>query len=277
MDWVAAKKIPGLVPNTNQSTEALVPAHQDGLDYEILGSDLQYVRVDLKPNQQVVAQAGAMMYCSGDVAMDTILGSPGKSQSFFRKIFTAGKRVVGGESLFLASFKAPADKGAQVAFAAPSTGKILPVHLAELGGELLCQRDAFLAAGMGVELDIVFQRRMATGFVGGEGFILQRLHGNNIAFLHAGGMVEERELAPGETLRLDTGCLVAFQPSVDYNVQFTGNLKTGLFGGEGLFLATLTGPGKVWLQSLPFKRLAGAYYRKRQTFPLGLGSHSWRG
>ena len=189
--------------------------------------------------------------------MQAVFGDPSKNQGFFGKLFDAGKRMITGESLFLTTFGATGNKRETVAFAAPYPGKIIPMHLDELGEELICKKDAFLCAARGVQIGIAFQKKILTGLFGGEGFILQRLTGDGIAFVHAGGTIHRRELAAGETLRLDTGCLVALQPSVDYDIQMVRGIKNAIFGGEGLFLATLKGPGTIWVQSLPFTRLAG--------------------
>lgn len=229
----------------------------DEIDYEIFGDDMQFVEVTLDPGEVVVAEAGAMMYMTSGIEMETVFGDPSKQQGFLGKLLDAGKRVVTGESLFLTTFGATGTRREQVAFAAPYPGKIIPLHLGELGGELICQKDAFLCAARGVQIGIAFQRKILTGLFGGEGFILQRLTGDGIAFAHAGGTIQRRELTRGETLRLDTGCLVAMQPSVDYDIQAVRGIKNAVFGGEGLFLATLQGPGTVWIQSLPFTRFAG--------------------
>ena len=189
--------------------------------------------------------------------MQTVFGDPSKDQGFLGKLFDAGKRMVTGESLFLTTFGNASSQRERVAFAAPYPGKIIPLHLDELGGEVICQKDSFLCAARGVRIDIAFQRRILAGLFGGEGFILQRLSGDGIAFVHAGGTINRVELSGGETLRVDTGCLVAMLPSVEYDIQMTRGIKNAIFGGEGLFLATLRGPGAVWLQSLPFSRLAG--------------------
>jgi len=229
----------------------------DEIDYEIFGDDMQFVEITLDPNEVVVAEAGAMMYMSDGIQMQTVFGDPSKEQGFLGKLFDAGKRMVTGETLFLTTFGATGSKREQVAFAAPYPGKIIPVHLDEFGGELICQKDAFLCAARGVQVGIAFQKKIFAGLFGGEGFILQRLTGDGMAFVHAGGTIQRRELARGETLRLDTGCLVAMLPSVDYDIQMARGIKNAVFGGEGLFLATLRGPGTVWVQSLPFTRLAG--------------------
>ena len=229
----------------------------DEIDYEIFGDDIQFVEVTLDPDEVVIAEAGGMMYMTDGIQMQTVFGDPSKEQGFFGKLFDAGKRMITGESLFLTTFGAVGNKREQVAFAAPYPGKIVPMHLDELGGELICQKDAFLCAARGVQIGIAFQKKILAGLFGGEGFILQRLTGDGLAFVHAGGTIQRRELRSGETLRLDTGCLVALQPSVDYDIQLTGGIKNTIFGGEGLFLATLKGPGTIWMQSLPFSRLAG--------------------
>ena len=228
------------------------------IDYKIHGDDLQFVEVELDPQEAVVAEAGGMMFMDDGIAMETIFGD-GSSQNagFMGALLGAGKRLLTGESLFMTVFQNRDAGKRRLAFGAPYPGKIVPVHLAELGGELLAQKDSFLCAAKGVSLGIAFQKRFGAGLFGGEGFILQRLQGDGWAFMHAGGTLYERTLAPGETLRVDTGCVVAFQPSVDFDIQFVGSVKTALFGGEGLFFATLRGPGRVWLQSLPFSRLTG--------------------
>jgi len=228
------------------------------IDYKIHGDDLQFVEVELDPQEAVVAEAGGMMFMDDGIAMETIFGD-GSAQNtgFMGALLGAGKRLLTGESLFMTVFQNRDGGKRRLAFGAPYPGKIVPVHLAELGGELLAQKDSFLCAAKGVSLGIAFQKRFGAGLFGGEGFILQRLLGDGWAFMHAGGTLYERTLAPGETLRVDTGCVVAFQPNVQFDIQFVGSVKTALFGGEGLFFATLRGPGRVWLQSLPFSRLAG--------------------
>lgn len=227
------------------------------IDYKVYGDDMQYVEIELDPQEAAVAEAGAMMYMEDGIKMQTIFGD-GANQSggFFGSLLSAGKRLVTGESLFTTVFSNQGAGKKKVAFAAPYPGKILPVHLAELGGVLHAQKDAFLCAAKGVSLGIAFQKRIGAGFFGGEGFVLQKLQGDGWAFVHAGGTLAERTLAPGEVLRVDTGCVVAFQPSVDFDIEFVGGIKSALFGGEGLFFATLRGPGRIWLQSLPFSRMA---------------------
>jgi uncharacterized protein (TIGR00266 family) len=228
------------------------------IDHKIHGDDLQFVEIELDPSEAVVAEAGGMMFMDEGIAMETIFGDGSQQNSgFMGALLGAGKRLLTGESLFMTVFLNQAAGKKRVAFGAPYPGKIVPVHLADLGGELIAQKDSFLCAAKGVSVGIAFQKRLGTGLFGGEGFIMQRLTGNGWAFLHAGGTLYERDLAPGETLRVDTGCIVAFQRTIDYDIQFVGGIKTALFGGEGLFFATLRGPGKVWLQSLPFSRLAG--------------------
>jgi len=231
------------------------------IEYEIVGDDLQFVKVELDPKEAVVAEAGSMMYIEDGIQMDTIFGDGSQqNQGFMGALLGAGKRLLTGESLFMTVFHNESSEKRKVAFAAPYPGKIQPLHLRELGGELLCQKDSFLCAAKGVSIGIAFTKRFGAGLFGGEGFILQRLQGDGWSFVHAGGTLEEKTLGPNETLRVDTGCLVAFQPSVSYDIQYVGGLKTALFGGEGLFFALLRGPGRVWLQSLPFSRLASRIY-----------------
>lgn len=232
------------------------PMHE--IDYQIHGDDMQFVEVELDPQEAVVAEAGGMMYMDDNIAMQTIFGDGSPQNSgFMGALLGAGKRLLTGESLFMTVFQNQGAGKRKVAFGAPYPGKIIPVHLADLGGELIVQKDSFLCAAKGVSIGIAFQKRLGVGLFGGEGFIMQRLNGDGWAFIHAGGTLLERTLAPGEVLRVDTGCIVGFQPSVDYDIQLVGGIKTALFGGEGLFFATLRGPGKIWLQSLPFSRLAG--------------------
>jgi uncharacterized protein (TIGR00266 family) len=233
------------------------------VDYEILGDDLQFVKIELDPAEAVVAEAGAMMYIEDGIELETIFGDGSQQSSaggLMGALMSAGKRLLTGESLFMTVFHNAGSKKSKVAFAAPYPGKIQPMNLGQLGGELLCQKDSFLCAAKGVSIGIAFTKKFGAGLFGGEGFILERLQGDGWAFVHAGGTLEEKTLAAGETLRVDTGCLVAFQPSVTYDIQMVGGIKTALFGGEGLFFATLRGPGRVWLQSLPFSRLASRIY-----------------
>jgi uncharacterized protein (TIGR00266 family) len=230
----------------------------DVIDYEIFGSEMQFCEVTLDPGEMVIAEAGSMMYMTSGIKMETVFGDPSQqSQGFFDKVLSAGKRMLTGESIFMTTFSNPSNKREIVAFASPYPGKIIPFHLDQLGGEMICQKDAFLCGARGVQVSIAFQKKVGVALFGGEGFIMQRLTGDGIALVHAGGTLVEKMLAPGEMMKLDTGCLVALQPSVTYEIGFVGGFKNTIFGGEGLFLATLTGPGKVWLQSLPFSRLAG--------------------
>src|SRR5438477_164580 len=218
---------------------------------------MQYVEVELDPGEAAVAEAGAMMYMEDGVAMETIFGDGSKSQvGFMDALMGAGKRLLMGESLFMTIFMNQSSSRRKVAFGAPYPGKIVAVKLSDVGGELITQKDSFLAAAKGVSIGIAFQRKLGVGLFGGEGFIMERLQGDGYVFVHAGGMLMERTLAAGETLRIDTGCIVAFQPTVNYDIQYIGKVKTALFGGEGLFFATLRGPGKIWLQSLPLSRMA---------------------
>lgn len=225
------------------------------VDYFIVGDDMQMVQVELDPNETVIAEAGAMNYMEDDISFEAKMGDGSTADSgVMGKLFSAGKRVLTGESLFMTHFTNTGSQKRHVAFAAPYPGKIIPINMADMG-EIYCQKDSFLCAALGTEIGIAFQRKLGTGFFGGEGFILQRLRGDGMVFVHASGTIIERKLQ-GETLRVDTGCLVAFEPSVNYDIQRAGNLKSMFFGGEGLFLATLSGHGRVWLQSLPFSRLA---------------------
>ncbi|MCG9131845.1 TIGR00266 family protein [Candidatus Poribacteria bacterium] len=226
------------------------------VDYEIFGNDMQVVEVELDRGETIIAEAGAMNWMEDDIVYEAKMGDgSNQDDGLMGKLLTAGKRALSGESLFLTHFTNTSNSKRRVAFAAPYPGHILPIDLAQMGGELLCQKDAFLCAALGTELDIAFSRRLGTGFFGGEGFILQHLRGDGMAFVHAGGSVIKKELN-NEVLRVDTGCLVAFSSSVDYNIEMVKGLKSMFFGGEGLFLATLQGTGTVYLQSLPFSRLA---------------------
>jgi uncharacterized protein (TIGR00266 family) len=229
----------------------------DVVDFEIFGEDMQYVEIELDPGEAAIGEAGAMMMMQDGIEMDTVFGdASGQQGGLFGKLLGAGKRLLTGESLFTTIFHNESRTVRRVAFAAPYPGKIIPVKLADVGGTLICQKDSFLCAARGVSLGIAFQRKLGVGLFGGEGFIMQRLDGEGMVFVHAGGTLVSRDLAPGERLRADTGCVVAYQQSVDFDIAFVGKLKTALFGGEGLFFATLTGPGRVWLQSLPLSRLA---------------------
>ena len=231
------------------------------IDYKVFGDDLQYVEVELDPLEAALAEAGGMMYMEDGIEMETIFGDGSNARpGFLGALMGAGKRLLTGESLFMTVFQNRGVGKKKVAFGAPYPGKIVAVHLSEIGSELIAQKDSFLCAAKGVSIGIAFAKRLGVGLFGGEGFIMQRLQGDGWAFLHAGGTLMQRDLSPGEMLRVDTGCIVAFQPSVDYDIQRAGNIKSMLFGGEGLFFATLRGPGRVWLQSLPFSRLAGRIY-----------------
>ncbi|MGC9357131.1 MAG: TIGR00266 family protein [Anaerolineae bacterium] len=226
------------------------------IDYQIFGDDLQFVEIELDPGETVIAEAGMMMYVEQDIGFETKLGDGSKPKAgFLDKVINVGARVLTGESIFMTHFTNAGTIKRRVAFGAPYPGTIVPLDLDEARGELLCQKDSFLCAALGTEVSIAFNKRIGSGLFGGEGFILQRLRGDGMIFMHAGGTVVERRLQ-GETLRVDTGCLVAFEPSIDYDIQRAGNLRSMIFGGEGLFLATLRGTGRVWLQSLPFSRLA---------------------
>jgi uncharacterized protein (TIGR00266 family) len=227
------------------------------IDFQIYGDDMQFVEVELDPQEAVVAEAGGMMYMEDGIEMETIFGDGSQQTSgFMGALMGAGKRLLTGESLFMTVFYNKAIGKKHVAFGAPYPGKIVPIQLSEIGGELIAQKDSFLCAAKGVSVGIAFNKRIGAGLFGGEGFIMQRLQGDGWAFVHAGGTLAQRDLGPGEVIRVDTGCIVAFQPSVDYDIQYVGKIKSALFGGEGLFFATLRGPGRVWLQSLPLSRLA---------------------
>jgi len=228
------------------------------VDYKVFGDDMQFVEVELDPGEAAVAEAGAMFYMEDGISMETVFGDGSQQQtSFVDALIGAGKRLLIGESLFMTVFMNTGQGKKHVSFGAPYPGKIVPIKLSEVGGELLAQKDSFLAAAKGVSIGIAFQKRLGVGFFGGEGFIMERLNGDGWAFVHAGGMLIERTLGPGELLRVDTGCLVALQPTVDYDIEYVGKIKSALFGGEGLFFATVTGPGRIWLQSLRFSRMAG--------------------
>ncbi len=233
----------------------MVAMHE--IDYRIFGDDMQFVEVELDPNEATVAEAGGMMYMEDGIDMETIFGDGSPQQGgFMGALMGAGKRLLTGESLFMTVFLNRSSQKRKIAFGAPYPGKIIAIHLAEIGGELIAQKDSFLAAAKGVSVGIAFQRKLGVGLFGGEGFIMQRLQGDGWAFVHAGGTLHERTLAQGELLRVDTGCIVGLQPTVNYEIEYVGKIKSALFGGEGLFFATLRGPGRVWLQSLPLSRLA---------------------
>ncbi len=232
----------------------------DEIDFKIFGAEMQFVEIELDPGESVVAEAGAMMYKDNRIEMETVFGDGSKGATgggFMDKLLGAGKRLLTGESLFMTVFTHKGQGKAHAAFGAPYPGNIIPVSLKELGGTIICQKDSFLCAAKGVSIGIFFQKKILTGLFGGEGFIMQKLDGDGMVFMHAGGTVVERQLNAGEVLHVDTGCVVAFDPSVQFDIRQAGGIKTALFGGEGLFFARLSGPGKIWLQSLPFSRLAG--------------------
>ena len=227
------------------------------IDYKIYGEEMQYVEIELDPSETAIAEAGAFMMMDGPIQMETIFGDGrNHDKGFLGKLMSAGKRVLTGESLFMTAFTNMGMNKHRVSFASPYPGKIIPLDLYALGGKMICQKDAFLCAAKGVQVGIEFQRKLGTGLFGGEGFIMQKLEGDGMAFVHAGGHVVKKELKHGETLKIDTGCIVAFTPSVHYSIEFIGGIKNTIFGGEGLFFATLKGPGYVWIQTLPISRLA---------------------
>lgn len=260
-EWVPIAKVAELRPPPPKLAVRPPPLAQraaDDIEFEIHGSEMQYVEIELDPGESAVAEAGAMMFKDRTVELSAVFGDgSGQDAGFMGKLLGAGKRVLTGESLFTTVFTQNGPGKARVAFAAPYPGTIIPVTLANMGGTLICQKDSFLCAAKGVSIGIHFQRKILTGLFGGEGFIMQKLEGDGLVCMHAGGTVVERELGRGESLHVDTGCLVAMEHSVDLDVEAVGGIKSAIFGGEGLFLATLTGPGKIWLQSLPFSRLAG--------------------
>lgn len=230
----------------------------DEIDYHIHGEEMQCVEVELDPQETAIAESGSFMMMEEGIQMQTIFGDgTGQDRGFLGKLMSAGKRVLTGESLFMTAFTNVGNGKRKVTFASPYPGKIIAMDLAQLGGKMICQKDAFLCAAKGVSVGIEFQRKLGTGLFGGEGFIMQKLEGDGLAFVHAGGHIVEKELGNGEILKIDTGCIVAFTPSCDYDIQFIGGIRNTIFGGEGLFFATLRGPGKVWIQSLPISRLAG--------------------
>lgn len=227
------------------------------LDYRILGSEMQCVEIELDPQETVMAEPGSFMMMNDGIQMNTIFGDGSQQQSgILGKLMSAGKRLLTGESLFMTAYTNLGSGKKTVTFAAPYPGKIIPLDLSKRGGKIICQKDSFLCAAKGVSVGLEFQKKLGAGLFGGEGFIMQKLEGDGMAFVHAGGHVEERELVPGEILKVDTGCIVAFTKDIDYDIQFVGGIKNTLFGGEGVFFATLQGPGKVWIQSLPISRLA---------------------
>ena len=229
------------------------------IDFELFGDDMQFVEIELDPRETVVAEAGAMMMMDSSIEMETIFGDGSNSSGsggFFGKLGGAAKRVLTGESLFMTAFTNMGVGREKVAFASPYPGKIIPVDLRNYGGKLICQKDAFLCAAKGVSIGIDFRRKLGTGFFGGEVFILQKLEGDGMAFIHAGGTIVRKRLLPGQKLKVDTGCLVAMTKDVNYDIEYVKGIKNAVFGGEGIFFASLVGPGEVWIQSLPFSRLA---------------------
>ncbi len=247
------------------------------IDYKIFGEEMQYVEIELDPNETVIAEPGSMLMMDDSITMETIFGDgSNQDKGIFGKILSAGKRVLTGEKLFMTAFTHTGYDKAQVSFASPYPGKIIPLELDKLEGKIVCQKDAFLCAAKGVSVGIEFSKKLGRGFFGGEGFIMQKLEGDGLAFMHAGGYIVEKYLEPGEVLRVDTGCLVAFTRDVHYDIEFVGGIKNTLFGGEGLFFATLQGPGKVWIQTLPISRLsdrimghAGGYSKRGEGSILG--------
>jgi uncharacterized protein (TIGR00266 family) len=228
------------------------------IDYKIIGEEMQCVEIELDPQETAIGESGSFMMMDQDIQMETIFGDGSAQQSgLLGKLVSAGKRLLTGESLFMTAYTNTGYGKKKVTFAAPYPGKIIPMDLSLLQGKIICQKDAFLCAAQGVSVGIEFQRKLGTGLFGGEGFIMQKLEGDGMAFCHAGGHVFKRTLRPGEVLRVDTGCIVAYTKEIDYDIQFVGGIKNTLFGGEGLFFATLTGPGSVWIQTLPISRLAG--------------------
>ena len=267
--WQKVKDVPAFAPFVaqGQSAGSAPPpptppgrrAHD--IDFVIHGNEMQFVEVELDPGEAAVAEAGAFMYMTPGIEMETIFGDGSQApKGVLDALMGAGKRLLTGESLFMTVFQNQGQGKQRVAFAAPYPGKILAMDLKSLGGQLICQKDSFLCAARGVSVGIAFQRKIGAGLFGGEGFIMQRLEGDGLCFVHAGGTIHHFDLAAGETMRVDTGCLVALQSNVSYDIQFVGKIKTALFGGEGIFFATLTGPGRVWLQSLPLSRMADRIY-----------------
>lgn len=261
--WIPLTEVAELTSSVGPAAPTPPPparrTRADEVDFKVFGTEMQFVEIELDPGESVIAEAGAMMYKDSGVAMETIFGdgSGTGGGGLMDKLLGAGKRLLTGESLFMTVFTHQGQGKGHAAFGAPYPGNIIPIHLQNVGGTLICQKDSFLCAAKGVSIGIYFQRKILTGLFGGEGFIMQKLDGDGIVFVHAGGTVVERQLAPGEVVHVDTGCVVAIEPSVSFDIQQAGGIKTALFGGEGLFFAVLRGPGRIWLQSLPFSRLAG--------------------
>jgi uncharacterized protein (TIGR00266 family) len=232
------------------------------IDYKIIGEEMQYVEVELDPQETAVAEPGSFMMMDDGIQMETIFGDGSQQKGgLMNKLFSAGKRLLVGEGLFMTAYTNVGQGKKRVSFASPYPGKIIALDLQQLGGRVICQKDAFLCAAKGVSVGIEFQKKLGTGLFGGEGFIMEKLEGDGLAFMHAGGHVLERELQPGELVKIDTGCIVGFTSTINYDIQFVGGIKNTLFGGEGVFFATLQGPGKVWIQTLPISRLAGRILR----------------
>jgi uncharacterized protein (TIGR00266 family) len=250
-------------------------AHE--IDYKIYGEEMQYVELELDPQETAIAESGAFMMMDDGIQMQTMFGDGSQQQNsgFLGKLMNAGKRILTGESLFMTAFTNNGKGKRRVSFAAPYSGRIIALDLQQLGGKVIAQKDAFLCAAKGISIGIEFQRRLGTGLFGGEGFIMQKIEGDGMAFVHAGGFVQERTIYAGDVLRIDTGCIVAYTSGIDFNIEFIGGIKNKLFGGEGLFYATIRGTGKIWIQSLPISRLAsrileyGTYHRKEEGSVLG--------
>jgi uncharacterized protein (TIGR00266 family) len=266
-NWLPLSQVPEFqqTGNTSFQSPPLMPTAQaHEIDYKLYGAEMQFVEIELDPNESVVAEAGAMMYMSESIQMETVFGDGSHASergSFMDKMLGAGKRLITGESLFTTIFTFKGQEKGKVAFAAPYPGKIIPLDLKNYNGKLVCQKEAFLCAAKGVAIGVEFQKKIGTALFGGEGFIMQKLEGDGLIFVHAGGTIIEKELRTGELLRVDTGCLVALTQTVDFDIEFVGGVKSAIFGGEGFFFATLRGPGHVWLQSLPFSRLAGRIFQ----------------
>jgi len=271
-NWQKIKDVPAFttaVTGAAPSATAVPPPPAPGrrahdIEFVIHGSEMQFVEVELDPGEAAVAEAGVMMYMTQGINLETIFGDGSKPAGggVLDALWGAGRRILTGESLFMTVFTNSGGRAKErVAFGAPYPGKIIPMDLRALGGQLICQKDSFLCAARGVSIGIAFQRKIGVGLFGGEGFIMQKLEGDGLCFVHAGGTIHPVDLAAGESLRVDTGCLVALQPSVNYDIQYVGKVKTALFGGEGIFFATLQGPGRVWLQSLPLSRMADRIYK----------------
>lgn len=257
-DFVTIQKSDSLIIQNNLTIKNMT-SHE--IDYRIYGEEMQYVEIELDPQEAVVAEAGSFMMMDDGVAMNTIFGDgSNQNEGLMGKLFSAGKRLLTGESLFMTVFLNQGYGKKKVSFASPYPGKIIPIDLTDFGGKFICQKDAFLCAAKGVTVGIEFSRKLGRGLFGGEGFIMQKLEGDGLAFVHAGGTLARKELQAGEVLKVDTGCIVGFSPAVDYDIEFVGGIKNTVFGGEGLFYATLRGPGVAYIQSLPFSRLAGRIY-----------------